>query len=68
MDDNARPHRTRRMQNVLAKANVQRMNWPAQSPYMNPIKHMWDVLSEAIIRRPNPSITFQELIVAALEE
>lgn len=68
MDDNARPHRTRRIQHVLAEANVQRMNWPAQSPDMNPIEHMWDMLSEAILRRPNPPITLQELIVAVLEE
>lgn len=58
MDDNARPNHIRGIQNVLAEADVKRMTWPAQSPDMNPIEHMWEMFSEAILMRPNPQIIF----------
>nr|CAH7726191.1 unnamed protein product [Callosobruchus chinensis] len=37
MDDNARPHRTRAVQQALEKGNIARLKWPAMSPDINPI-------------------------------
>lgn len=68
MDDNARPHRARRVQNVLEEAHVQRLDWPANSPDMNPIENVWDMIGRAIFRRQNPPTTRQELIIAVEEE
>nr|CAH7758374.1 unnamed protein product [Callosobruchus chinensis] len=68
MDDNARPHRTRAVQQALENGNIARLEWPAMSPDMNPIEHVWDYVSRAIFSRNHPPRSTQELIVAATEE
>nr|CAH7716028.1 unnamed protein product [Callosobruchus chinensis] len=68
MDDNARPHRTRAIQQALENGNIARLEWQAMSPDMNPIEHVWDYVSRAILNRNNPPRSTQELIVAATEE
>nr|CAH7721190.1 unnamed protein product [Callosobruchus chinensis] len=68
MDDNARPHRTRAVQQALENGNIASLEWPAMFPDMNPIEHVWDYVSRAIFNRNNPPRSTQELIVAATEE
>nr|CAH7742060.1 unnamed protein product [Callosobruchus chinensis] len=68
MDDNARPHHTRAVQQVLENGNIARLEWPAMSPDMNPIRHVWDYVSRAIFNRNHAPRSTQELIVAATEE
>jgi hypothetical protein len=46
MDDNARPHRNLPDEELLESEDITRMDWPAYSPYLNPIKHVWDALGE----------------------
>nr|CAH7765765.1 unnamed protein product [Callosobruchus chinensis] len=40
MDDNARPHRTRAVQQALVNENIARLEWPAMSPDMNHREHV----------------------------
>nr|CAH7754651.1 unnamed protein product [Callosobruchus chinensis]CAH7760665.1 unnamed protein product [Callosobruchus chinensis] len=68
MDDNARPHRTRAVQQTLENGNIARLEWPAIYRNMNPIEYVWDYVSRAIFNRINPPRSTQELIVAATEE
>nr|CAH7741204.1 unnamed protein product [Callosobruchus chinensis] len=68
MDDNAKPHRTRAVQQALENGNIARLEWPAISPDMNPVEHVWDYVSRAIFNRNNPPRSTQERIVAAIEE
>ena len=42
MDDNARAHRARIIDQYLEQATIVRMEWPARSPDLNPIEHAWD--------------------------
>nr|CAH7769248.1 unnamed protein product [Callosobruchus chinensis] len=67
MDDNARFHRTRAVQQALENGNIARLEWPVMSPDMNPIEHVWDYVSRAIFNRNNPPRSTQQLIVAATE-
>ena len=40
MDDNARPHRARVVEEFLQQDTVVRMDWPACPPELNPIEHV----------------------------
>ncbi|GFV25519.1 transposable element Tcb2 transposase [Trichonephila clavipes] len=51
MDDNARPHRTHAVEELLESEDITRMDWSAYSPDLNPIEHVWDALGRRIAAR-----------------
>ncbi|GFU64156.1 transposable element Tcb2 transposase [Trichonephila clavipes] len=51
MDENARPHRTLAVEELLESEDITRMDWPAYSPDLNPIEHVWDALGRRIAAR-----------------
>ena len=53
MHDNARPHVARICQQFLNRNNVNILPWPAVSPDMNPIEHIWDYLGIKVRARGN---------------
>lgn len=66
MDDNVRLHRTRRVQTPLEEiGNIPRL-FTMASKFA--IAHMWDVVKRVISNRVHPSITLEELILAAQKE
>ncbi|GFY36018.1 transposable element Tcb2 transposase [Trichonephila clavipes] len=68
MDDNSRPHRAILVEDSLFEEGIVRMEWPACSPDMNPIEHVWDALGRRVAGRQPPLQTLQELERALLEE
>ena len=53
MDDNARPHRARVVDQYYEDESIERLGWPSKSPDLNPIEHVWDMLRRAVSARIN---------------
>ena len=68
MDDNARPHRARIVQHFLQQEAVQKIPWPAMSPDMNPIEHVWDFIGRKIYQRNLKCQIIDELRTPILQE
>ncbi|GFT60294.1 transposable element Tcb2 transposase [Trichonephila clavipes] len=68
MDDNFRPLRANLVEDFLFEKGIVRMEWPACSPDMNPIEHVWDALGRRVAGRQPPPQTLQELKRALLED
>ena len=51
MHDNARPYVARICRQFLNRNNVNVLPWPAVSPDMNPIEHIWDYLGRKVRAR-----------------
>ncbi|GFT72691.1 transposable element Tcb2 transposase [Trichonephila clavipes] len=60
--------RARLVENMLEAETIQRMEWPAFYPDLNPIEHVWDMLGRRIAARPRPPATVRDLEIALLEE
>ncbi len=67
-DDNARPHRGNIVNEYLEEQGIARMDWPAVSPDLNPIEHLWDNLGRKVTPRLNPDSTVNDLRRILLEE
>ncbi|GFU76302.1 transposable element Tc3 transposase [Trichonephila clavipes] len=44
------------------------MDWPARSPDLNPIEHVWDFLGRRLAARTLPPVTIRELRLALQDE
>ena len=68
MDDNSRPHRAHLVNEFLHDDNIARLEWPACSPDMNPIKYAWDTLNRDVFEQDDPPTTLRDLHRIAVEE
>ncbi|GFW26188.1 transposable element Tcb2 transposase [Trichonephila clavipes] len=68
MDDNAPCHRTVAAEQLLESEDIERMDWPALSPDLNPIEHVWDFLGRRLAARTLPPVTIRELRLALQDE
>ncbi|GFV49460.1 transposable element Tcb2 transposase [Trichonephila clavipes] len=68
MDDNAPCHRTVAAEQLLESEDIERMDWPARSPDLNPIEKVWDFLGRRLAARSLPPVTIRELRLALKDE
>ncbi|KAL0165774.1 hypothetical protein M9458_037618, partial [Cirrhinus mrigala] len=59
MQDSARPHVAGVCQQFLQDEGIDAMDWPARSPDLNPIEHIWDIMSRSIHQRHDAPQTVQ---------
>ncbi|GFV02624.1 transposable element Tcb2 transposase [Trichonephila clavipes] len=68
MDDNAPCQRTVAAEQLLESEDIERMDWPARSPDLNPIEHVWDFLGRRLAARTLPPVAIRELRLALQDE
>ncbi|GFU79804.1 transposable element Tcb2 transposase [Trichonephila clavipes] len=68
MDGNAWPHRTLAVEELLESEDITRTDWPAYTPGLNPIEHVWDALGRRIAARLHHPENTQQLKQMLIEE
>ncbi|GFX03785.1 transposable element Tc3 transposase [Trichonephila clavipes] len=68
IDDNAPCHRTVAAEQLLESEDIERMDWPARSPDLNPIEHVWDFLGRRLAARTLPPVTIRQLRLALQDQ
>ncbi|GBN18813.1 hypothetical protein AVEN_167374-1 [Araneus ventricosus] len=53
--DTARPHKAVVTQHALQSVDM--LPWPARSPYLSPLQHVWDIIGRQLQRHPQPTLT-----------
>ncbi|GFT80587.1 transposable element Tc1 transposase [Trichonephila clavipes] len=61
-------HRTVAAEQLLESEDIERMVWPARSPDLNCIEHVWDFLGRCLAARTLPPVTIRELRLALQDE
>jgi transposase len=68
LHDNATSHTACSVRDFLQDRNVSVLPWPAKSPDLNPIEHIWDLLDRRERARAIPPRNVRELADALVEE
>jgi hypothetical protein len=66
--DNDPKHTSKRAKKWFEDHEVQLLDWPAQSPDLNPIEHLWHILKMCLQQYENPPKGIQELWERVQEE
>jgi transposase len=67
-DDGAPCHRAVLVKNWKVERNIRSLPWPAQSPDLNPIEHLWNILKSRIQQRSPLPTNLDQLKQAIYEE
>lgn len=62
MQDNAPCHRAKSVVRFLRRNRIKTLEWPPQSPDLNPIENLWSIIKREMKRKLGPPTTKDELI------
>ena len=62
MQDNARPHTAKVVRDYYHENNVQMLDWPPQSPDLNPIEQIWAIMKQKLYTQKSFPTNRDELI------
>jgi hypothetical protein len=68
MHDNARPHVAQIVNEYLDTIEIHRIIWPARSPDLNPIEHVWDMVGRRVKARISAPANLRDLSAAVIQE
>ena len=66
--DTAPVHKVRSIQKWFVETGVEELDWPAHSPDLKPIEHLWDELERRLRARPNRPTSVPNLTNALVTE
>jgi len=61
-------HKARSIKTWMSEFGVEELHWPAQSPDLNPIEHLWDELERISRARPSRPTSVSDVTNVLLEE
>ncbi len=68
MQDNASCHTSKMTKKRFNDNNIRLLEWPPQSPDMNPIEHVWEQLDKRVRERQNEILAIEDLWRILYEE
>ena len=66
--DTAPVHKAKSIQKRFVKIGVEELDWPTQSPDLNPVEHLWDELERRLRAKPNRPTSVPDLTNALVAE
>ncbi|GFT64257.1 transposable element Tc1 transposase [Trichonephila clavipes] len=60
---NACPHIAKTVRDFCSTQHTQLLPWPAYSPDMSPIEHVWDLVDRCLARDPHPTASKDEILL-----